>query len=511
MRQQLSLFIFAFALGLFVISCGGKKVDGDSLSRIPASENAVFSVNWSQLLEKAGPEQLLASVEKAGTGAKSKEEDAQILKELILDPASKGLDVKKSAYGYLSLEGEEPMGTVMLPIGDGKKFEEFLGASKTLATEKKEGYTLINKKDAEGDKDVIVGFDGAFLVVCWGEGDLSTRLANFFESKPEKSMADNTDLKSLLSQGNDINLWVNSTGLYNIAKKDPSNQQAVMGLSFLGLDAKKLDDNNIGMSMNFKKGKMVMNAKGNFNEKLEKEFGKLFAKGVSKDFRQFIPKTDYIGAVALSLNTEELYNYLEGRGLSAMADMQMAKMGLNTKEILGGLTGNMVVVSYENKGSNFRELPSLTVVELKDQTIIDKLMQLAKKNGLPLTKKDNRIYSEKMPEAGTLLLKDNFAIFSNSTALLEQVEKGLASGDQLESAKFKKLSEGWMTVDFTDFQQYANFMNAQRNPFGSSQNDTELLKNASISAKGSTIEYVMQAKDEKTNILKQLIEQEANQ
>ncbi|WCL81186.1 DUF4836 family protein [Saprospira sp. CCB-QB6] len=508
MRQQLSLFIFAFALGLFVISCGGKKVDGDSLSRIPASENAVFSVNWSQLLEKAGPEQLLASVEKAG--AKSKQEDVQILKELILDPASKGLDVKKSAYGYLSLEGEEPMGTVMLPIADAKKFEEFLGASKTLATEKKEGYTLINEKDAKGDKDVVVGFDGAFLVVCWGEGDLSTRLANFFGSKPEKSMADNADLKSLLSQGNDVNFWVNSTGLYNIAKKDPSNQQTVMGLSFLGLDAKKLDDNNIGMSMNFEKGKMVMNAKGNFNEKLEKEFGKLFAKGVSKDFRQFIPKTDYIGAVALSLNTEELYNYLDGRGLTAMADMQMKAMGLNTKEILGSLTGNVVIASYENKGSNFRELPTLTIVELKDQAIIDKLVRLSKKNGLVLTKKGNRIYSERVPEAGTLLLKDNFAIFSNSTALLEQVEKVLASGDQLESAKFKKLSEGCIVVDFTDFQQYMNFINAQRSPFGSSQNDTELLKGARVSVKGSNMEYVMQAKDEKTNILKQMMEKEAN-
>lgn len=506
MKQSLSLFILAFTLGFFVISCGGGKVDQDSLSRIPASENAVFSVNWKQLLDKAGPDQLLASIEE------SKAESAQILKELIQDPASKGLDVKKRAYGYLSLDGEDPMGTVvMLPIANAKKFEEFLGASKTLLTEKKEGYTLINEKNAEGDKEVAVGFDGAFLVVCWGEGDLSTRLANFFGKKTEKSMANNADLKSLLSKGNDLNLWVNSTGLYDMAKKDPSNQQAVMGLAFVGLDSKKLDDNNIDMNMNFENGKMVMNAKGNFNEKLEKEFGKLFAKGVSKDFRQFIPKTDYIGAVALSLDTEELYNYLEGRGLSAMADMQMAKMGLNTKEILGGLTGNIVVASYENKGSNFRELPSLTIVELKDQAIIDKLMQLAKKNGLPLTKKDNRIYSENMPEAGTLLLKDNFAIFSNSTALLEQVEKGLASGDQLESAKFKKLSEGWMAVDFRDFQQYANFMNAQRNPFGSSQNDTELLKSASISAKGSNIESVMQTKGQKTNILKQLMEQEANQ
>lgn len=514
MRQQLSLFIFAFALGLFVISCGGKKVDGDSLSRIPASENAVFSVNWSQLLEKAGPEQLLALVEKAGAGLKEEEKDAQILKELIQDPASKGLDVKKSAYGYLSLDGEEPVGTLMLPIADAKKFEEFLGASKTLATEKKEGYTLINEKDAKGDKDVVVGFDGAFLVFCWGEGDLPTRLTSFFGSKPEKSMADNADLKSLLSQGNDMNLWVNSTGLHGIAKKDPSNDRVLAALPFLGLDAKKLDDNNIGMSINFEKGKMVMNAKGNFNEKLEKEFGKLFAKGVSKDFRQFIPKTDYIGAVALSLSTEELYNYLNSRGLTAMGDAQMRATGLKTKEILGSLTGNVVVASYENKGSNFRELPSLTIVELKDQAIIDKLMQLAKKNGLPLTKKDNRIYSEKMPEAGTLLLKDNFAIFSNSTALLEQVEKGLASGDQLESAKFKKLSEGWMVVDFRDFQQYANFSDAQRNPFGSSQKDKDdfksMLKSGSLILKGSEMEYVMETKDEKTNILKQMIEKEAN-
>ncbi|EJF55020.1 hypothetical protein SapgrDRAFT_3380 [Saprospira grandis DSM 2844] len=509
MKQSLSLFILAFSLGFFVISCGGGKVDQDSLSRIPASENAVFSVNWKQLLDKAGPDQLLASIEKSK--AESEEEDAQILKELIQDPASKGLDVKKSAYGYLSLDGEDPMGTLMLPIANAKKFEEFVAASKTLSTEKKESYTILNSTKSKAGKEVAVGFDGAFLVVCWGEGDLSTRLTNFFGSKPEKSMANNADLKSLLSKGNDINLWVNSTGLYDIAKKDPSNQQTVMGLAFVGLDSKKLDDNNLALSMNFENGKMVMNAKGNFNEKLEKEFGKLFAKGVSKDFRQFIPKTDYIGALALSLNTEELYNYLEGRGLSAMADMQMAKMGLNTKEMLDGLTGNMVVASYENKGSNFRELPSLTIVELKDQAIIDKLMQLAKKNGLPLTKKDNRIYSENMPEAGTLLLKDNFAIFSNSTALLEQVEKGLASGDQLESAKFKKLSEGWMAVDFRDFQQYANFMNAQRNPFGSSQNDTELLKSATISAKGSDIEYVMQTKDEKTNILKQLMEKKANQ
>lgn len=513
MRQSLSLFILAFTLGFFVISCGGGKVDQDSLSRIPASEKMVFSVNWKQLLDKAGPKGFIEALNKAS--AEEVLKDAKTIEELFLDPASKGLDDKKSAYGYLNIDEMSSTGLLMFPLADLQKFKDFVAATKTLSSQEKEGYTLLTEKGVHGD-ELLMGFNDAFLVVCWSEGDdLNALINNFFTTKPEKSMADNADLKSLLAKGNDLNLWLNSTGFYDDFKKDPSNQQLVMGLAFAGLDSKKLDDNNLALSMNFEKGKVVASAKGNFNEKMQKEFGDLFGKGVGNDFRQFIPKMDYIGSLALSLDTDGLYKYLESRGLSAMADMQMAKMGMKSKAILDGLTGNIVVASYENKGSNFRELPSLTIVELKDQAIIDKLMQLAKKNGLPLTKKDNRIFSEKMPEAGTLLLKDNFAIFSNSTALLDQVDKGLAAGDQLEKANYKKISEGWMAFDLKDYGQYNSFMEAQRNPFGGSTKKKEdfsaLVKNLSFSAKGSDIEYVMQSKDQKTNVLKQMVDQKANQ
>ncbi|WBM74339.1 DUF4836 family protein [Saprospira grandis] len=495
MKQQLSLIFLAFTLGIFVISCGGRKLQQDSLARISASEKVVFSLNWQALMSKLDEDFLM----KAGKG-KSKTEE--FIKTLRTKPERIGFAKGQTAYGYISLPEGQQLWTLIIPLAKVEKLKAYIEGSDRFSLKKKEGYHLLESSEP---LNYAVGFDEDHLVLSWGAlSKLNAHLKQFFEQKPANSMADNASLKKLFSKGDDVKVWLSSKGVYESWQDSPSMQEDLMILGLLGVTSEEFADNSLGISLNFDQGQLAAQLGGDYSEKLEQLFGPVFNEGIGEGFRNFIPAKDYAGGIALSTDSEQLSEYLAARELRPLIDEFLAGTSISGANLLEAMTGNVAWLSYEIEEAFVDKLPSsLLIIEFKDKAHLDKLVDQLATNNFSVERDQHFIKAQYSWFLDVMLIQhDNYLIITNYFFLGTAINEGLSKSELLPKKQYEKLTQGAFALDIVNVKPYMDIFKANN-----SSALSKAIERISFSAQGRQMELLLLAKDKKTNALEQLINQ----
>lgn len=344
--KRLSFVLFlGLGAALLISSCkSGDRID------IPVPKDAltVVHLNNTSLSTKLTWDEIKATSWFKDAYEKA---DDSLLKRLLNDPEASGMNTqadmlffikKQGRGGYLAFEGT---------LSDAAAFEAFnKKIAEGDASSSKDGdATLMNLKDKavvawKGTRFtyiISIPFAGINNVMN-GENDmyhypldsLKTFALGTFSISGSQSLGDDSRFASLMKDGADFHVWVNS-GEY------------LSGLAGQTLSMFKFNDllkgNVSATSFSFENGKIVMNAKSYLNDELANLYKKYPPKKISADVLNRIPSEHVTAVLAMNYPPEGLKALIELTGLDGMTNGFLEKAGYSIDDFVRANKGDLIL------------------------------------------------------------------------------------------------------------------------------------------------------------------------
>ena len=200
----------AFVVLLLLSSCSGG--DRDIFRIMPETTTGVVTFNPQNLLEK-GKMGELEFIRKA-TG------DNKVIEKMMKNPGSTG--IKLSAYSAFFVFDKNPTyGCLAMPIEDKSEFMAFLDEIENEAGVKFEKSDLGTYNSIHLSNVVIAWNKSVALVLSsfsgWAGSDIDTVALNLTKTKRSESLLTDKDFNKFLARQRDINAWITSTNLSDMA------------------------------------------------------------------------------------------------------------------------------------------------------------------------------------------------------------------------------------------------------------------------------------------------------
>lgn len=261
-------------LAISITACSKKK------SGIPVPKDAavVFHIDGASLNSKLSWDEVKKS-DWFKNAIEMVEEEDEMAKKLLNDPEESGIDIKSSAYIFMTPRGRGGYAGIVVSLKDEKKFETLIQkAGGGSEVKKTDGMSVILNDDDnvitwKGNKMVFIADNpeinsgSGFMNDDREEYNFGTDSLLYFAKEihglsGKKSLGSNSKFASLMDEKGDMHFWVNSAALSGSMLSGP------LSLTNVG----KLFEDNIGTgTLSFDNGKITMRGKQYYGKELDRK------------------------------------------------------------------------------------------------------------------------------------------------------------------------------------------------------------------------------------------------
>jgi hypothetical protein len=391
-----------------------------------------------------------------------------------------GIDFANTVYVYVKTDARFKGGnriTGLVPLSDAGQWEVYVKQVLPQAVITQHG----DRKEASLGTDMYVGWNKKVLIMInlmavpdektpavsgvstSATGDntaISAEMQNAFSVANENSIKGNKYFSDLELQGHDISFLLN----YDLLMTQMSGTMAEK--TGMSLNCLLWKDAAFTAGFDFIKGKIT----GDMHYFMPgmKDIGtELGATSADKDMLDRLPNQNLDMLLGMHIAPKAIKGILEKMSLLGTANIGLATQGLNVDNVLSAFTGDMAIVmnnfslKTEKVTDNFmgqavvhdNQKPSVDltyVIKLNKKEEFQKLVKLAKDNGLPASG-NGFVIPIDANDSVYILMNDQFAVASNKYVNATGVLAGKSAQKMPEPASSKVYSHP--TAFYLDIQQ----------------------------------------------------------
>ena len=340
-------------------------------------------------------------------------------KEAVNGIDKAGIDFVNTIYVYVKTDNRYKGGnrvTGLVPLSDAGQWEAYVKQAFPQVEIKQNG----DHKEASLGRDMYVGWNKQLMIVinvmpntpdyaemAMGKNDgnagqkssldmstISAEMANAFNVPGENSIMGNKHFTNLEMEGHDMTFMLNYEQLMTQVSGDMAEK---IGMS---LSSSLWKDAAFTCGFDFVKGKITVDMRYYLSPEMNDVGTELGATNVDKEMLDKLPNQNMDMLLALHLSPKGIRALMEKMNLYGLANAGLSTQNLNVDTVLGAFTGDMAIVMNdfslhtENVTDNFmgqkvvhqNQKPSVNltyVIKLNKKENFQKLVDLAKNNGLP--------------------------------------------------------------------------------------------------------------------------------
>lgn len=431
----------------------------DSAQYIPKDAIVVASVDMKALTKKVAWTAI--------TGSKLFEQMQQRMagsSAPVKDPSKIGVDMMNTMYTYVKAgANQRSRVTALIPLADADKWEAYVKNTFPNATITQHGI----RKEAYLAKGVYVGWSPDLLVIMniiSGSNDhqaayvadsngavaqqaaaqpdltaLQAEMENAFTTTKDNSLIQNEHFRKLQTEGHDISFWLNY---------DQVMQQGMYGMmSGLTLANTFWKDAALTAGFDFDKGK-INGLMHYYTSADMKDLGKdLGSSDADKSMLEMLPKDNMDMLMSYHLSPKGTKSVLEKAGVLGLVNIALAQQNMDADYVLDAFTGDMALVlndlsvqitnTDDTVGGINTYKPvfnGLYVLKINKKENFNKLLGLAKNNGLVQTGVNSYALPIGFTDSVVLLTDGNYAVVSNKSTNAMAYLQGSYKGQKMPVA-----------------------------------------------------------------------------
>ncbi|MBS1687973.1 MAG: DUF4836 family protein [Bacteroidetes bacterium] len=433
----------------------------DSAQYIPKDAIVVASVDVKTLTKKVAWTAI--------TGSKLFEQMQQRMagsNAPVKDPSQIGVDMMNTMYMYVKTgANQRSRVTALIPLADAGKWETYIKSTFPNATITQHGI----RKEASLAKGVYVGWSPDLLIIMnlissgnnyqagyttdsngvvaqppAAQNDLAAlqaEMENAFATTKDNSLIQNEHFKKLQSEGHDISFWLNY---------DQVMQQGMYGMmSGLTLANTFWKDAALTAGFDFDRGK-INGLMHYYTSADMKDLGKdLGSSDADKSMLEMLPKDNMDLLMTYHLSPKGTKSILEKAGVLGLVNIAIAQQNMDADYVLDAFTGDMALVlndfSLQAQGikdssmgtsySSYKPVfNGLYALKINKKENFNKLLSLAKDNGLVQTGVNSYALPIGFTDSVILITDDNYAVVSNKSSNARAYLQGSYKGQKMPAA-----------------------------------------------------------------------------
>ncbi len=487
---------------LFLSSCKNSPKLNDSLVAIPRDAVSVTAINVPSLMQKADFESV-KNMDFYKETISEAEKKNPAMAEIMKNPKKSGIDLTKNIYivqdyDFAQRGDMSGGGSVLMSIADVKAFETMLQNAKAGDVQTKDGvkYIRIDKEKeetTEGGYKVnyhangLVAWNDKMAVLGSQSGD---DFLKYFKTKPDESVAQNDQIKSLLGSSHDIYTYMS-------LDKYADNMSAKAAAGAMNLDPKALKGNYLTGYSDFEKGQVVSKSDFKINKEITQQWGILFKNNVKTDFSKYINGQNLGFAMTMGLDMKGLKEIIKANPQFSM----MTKMGENAynltiDDLCKALDGDIVIAASPNGKED--KWSGMMGFKVGDKPAIQKLMDVLVKEEILIKENENTFHFAGMAESlskgyvndSKVMFKDDVLFLGDNVTVSNLNTKGSVNSDVKD------------VLNKNIFGIYANFEKIFANTEGMKDPEMTEMK---MSINGKSGESTLKMRDQSENSLKSLM------
>ena len=496
--------LLAASVGLLLLSsCKNSPKLNDSLVSIPRDAVSVTAINVPSLMQKADFESV-KNMDFYKETISEAEKKNPALAEIMKDPKKSGIDLTKNMYivqDYdIAQRGDmSGAGSVLMSIADVKAFETMLQNAKAGDVQTKDGVKYIHidkekEETTEGGYKVNYNANG---LVAWNDkmavlgSQSGDDFLKYFKLKPDESVAQNHNMKSLMGTSHDIYTYLS-------LDKYADNMSAKAAAGAMNLDPKALKGNYLTGYSDFEKGQVVSKFDFKINKEITQQWGILFKNNVKTDFSKYINGQNLGFAMTLGLDMKGLKEIIKANPQFSM----MSKMGENAynftiDDLCKALDGDIVIAASPNNNKDDK-WSGMMGFKVGDKPAIQKLLSVLVKEEILIKENETTFHFAGMAESlskgyvndSKVMLKDDVLFLGDNVTVSNLNTKGSINSDVKD------------VLNKNIFGIYANFEKIFANTEG--MNDPEMTE-MKMTINGKSGESTLKMRDQNENSLKSLM------
>ncbi len=361
--KALKICLAAMVL-LLITSCN--KVENKMESMIPDDAVVVAKINVPSLISNLKVEIKDGKMVLPERFAKMLEENGEDFTKDADKLVKSGIDFTSSIYFFMP-DAKEGAMVVMLPLSDEAKLKQFLSEEEKVTFESKDGLEVASK-----GTDGYVIKDGVLIVTNGFEGKDPATVVNGFATL-SKNMGDNASIVRALDANDDINVYVNTKRVKELAGNEVGNKMPNGDMAKMFFDL--MDIKTSAFHMNLADGEWNLSVENEVDE--NGDYAKLINSVTTKpsaELLAFMPKANNMGVLNLNLDGEGILNLdMVKAALGEMSsDPQMAQMLDIVKSVKGPVTVGFASTSFNPEDAD----GALAFKCGKSKELIDLLKQM---------------------------------------------------------------------------------------------------------------------------------------
>ncbi|MCB0548171.1 MAG: DUF4836 family protein [Phaeodactylibacter sp.] len=505
MRVLKSTWLFAILFSLAFTACQPEApVPDDSLQYLPESTAMVTAIRPNQLMEKADFKAIQQS-ESYQEMIQEARSTNPVLAKVLEQPESSGVDLGKNIYLAAEVrEGKKPFMTISFSIADAPAFEALLKSVDADAQPASDnGYQFLNPS-----KNTTLAWNEnvAIIGIAEDDTDVEAAIKQYLANGPERSIAQNKNLRRALAKEYDIANWLSSDFL--LESELAKNSTALMNYK-----PEDLRGNYIQHFLTFDKGAITSEASLYFKNQVANDLGMLFHDKVKTDFAKLAPEGEPLFFMATAFDMEGINQLLVEKYSKGLAEGGLKEYGISTNTLIKALKGDIMLAGYgpEEEGKS----PELVfAAPIGDKEALQSIINIAVKDNKiekisenryrfmewKREMKDDSTYAEsKVHIDGQLLIHDGLLYLASQPAHLDKVEKGQTGITGPIAGQAKALSGNNIFTLLGDIEA----MDAMGNEHKEGFSEVKSIE-ATAHRKGTALTLKM--KDESANSLKILMD-----
>jgi len=408
-RNIAYLATLAFTLGFQACNSGSASSSKVEIL-IPKDAQFVLAIKFDKLSKKASNWKEFINNKKNLKEAEKNLAGQGIVMDIL---GSESIDEEGAAYLFGALEGETGYASLVVLLKDEAKFEKAITEGKEkFEVKDKDGWKYAYKKGS------IIAWKDTYAVLVFGdkgEEDLLKQAQGIKDTKKTESLSNTASYQTLDEGDYEAFVWMNQNEITQ-SQSFQALAPFLLGESapYVNIFGELSDFTSLGIS--FQKGKMLIDAKVNFNDQLDEKYmaalkPKLDTKGFSK-----IPVSKPVMLGGMSVDMNVLYDLMNTQGL--LEDIPEELEGMTAKEIFGLATGN-VLFAASSAGDKADVILALEIANQKD---FEKVVDIAAKKNNYQKKGDYYVMDD-----GFLIIKEGMAFIATTEKSRDAVLKGGAS------------------------------------------------------------------------------------
>ena len=439
-------------VALFMTSCTNKY---DTTSLIPENAIAVFDIRLGQIWEKGDIDniQKLETMKMLLNEFKNEDRNAyKIVKGILDDPKSTGLDLKKDICCYV--DGETNI-VVMADIDNQSTFSDYIEETCDkinidLDIDKKNGTHIAMIKGSD-DHAALAWDQKKAMVIINLIGDLSaSSIDQMMNAEYRNSIEKNEQFMKYWSNRGDISAWCS---FENLLKKLPKKDLR----EFDGLNIEQLKDGSIYANLSFNPGNITLHSEilgidnDNFNDILG---------SFNSDLVKYMPqKTMIAGSMAINImkvlelvESQDIFDYEYHKELDEELDKKIDGTNITPRDLLNSVGGSAIASLYDLETDSrvgYRPLFAIAI-DIKNNKNVDQIFNMLESNGI---ESRGGYYSIPNNDIPLFLARNSEAVFltDDQTAATNFVNGGYSNSISSTTKDIKNGNYFFVNLNINDY------------------------------------------------------------